>query len=492
MATTTDDAVATGTGFSRRDFLKLSAAAGGMAGMASLLGLGATAEVAHAATTYDTIDDMIPINMDEFERFDQRNVAFMRSRVPTGLIPPEDTDDPELMAKIWGTDPTYTFEPGDPGFTQIDNAFYEGGRATYHTMGASVTGSGMSVESSVNFKTPDGKLVPWNMFAQTSASFPNAGPGWFDVAEKQYEFDNPSHAAYAVKKAAKMFGADLVGIAPYDERWVYRTEVSFPKDMKGEVIPELVDLNKPVDMGFTPKSVIVLAFEMSYEAFKGGAGTTIVTGATMTGYSRMAEVSLRLAVFLRKLGYKTYHCGNNASSSVSEAIRAGLGEPGRLSILITEEYGPRVRLAKVYTDLEFEYDKPKSFGVTEFCEVCQLCADACPTQAIPHISINDPENKPFNKMNMPGVHKYYLNAQRCLLQWFNVDFMNRTGGGGGDCGICIGVCPYNKPEAWHDDVIKIVTGIPGLNSLARYFDGFFGYGGIPDRQTLTDFWRKDV
>lgn len=491
MATTTEEAVAKGVGVNRRDFLKLSALAGGTVGIASLLGTAATPEAAHAATTYETIDDMIKIDPDVFERFDQRNVAFMRRFVPSGMVPAEDTDDPELMAKIWGEDDSYGFTPGDPGFSQIDGAFLAGGQSVYLMTGASVTGSGMGYESSVNFETPDGQLVPWSLFAQTSASFPNGGPTCFDVAETKYEFDNPAHATYAIKKAAKLYGASLVGIAPYDERWVYKTQVSMPKDMTGTAIKEKVNLNAPVDMGFTPKSVIVLAFEMPYEAFK-ASGTSIEGGATYSGYGRMAEVSMRLATFIRKLGYNTFHCGNNASNSVAEAIRAGLGEPGRLSVLITEEYGPRVRLAKVYTDLEFAYDKPKSFGVTEFCEVCQLCSDACPTQAITHLSIDDPENKPYNQMNMPGVRKYYLNAQRCLLQWFNIDFMNRTGVGGGDCGICIGVCPYNKPEMWHHDVIKIVTRVPGLNSLARYFDGFFGYGGIPDAQTLTDFWRKDV
>ena len=130
-----------------------------------------------------------------------------------------------------------------------------------------------------------------------------------------------------------------------------------------------------MDFGFEPKSVIVLAFEMVYECSR--QASMIETGATYTAYSRMAEVSLRLAMFLRKLGYNTYHCGNNASPSVAEAIRAGLGEGSRMSILMTEEYGPRVRLAKVYTDCEFEYDKPKSFGVTQFCEA----ASCAPTRA---------------------------------------------------------------------------------------------------------------
>lgn len=476
------------TGIDRRDFLKLGAAFGGAVGLATLLDVGDEEEA--QAKTYETIDDMIEIDPEVFERFDVKNVAFMRGRlVPKGLIPADDNDNPDLMAQWSGENPETPFTYGDPGYTQIDYAFEFGGEATYNLMGASVTGAGRSYDSCVHFETPDGQLVPWSMYAQKNASYPNGGKDWagngfFDVFADKYEFDSPEQASYAVKKAAKVYGASLVGIAPYDERFVYNTEVAMPTDMQGNLIKSEMSVERPMDMGFEPKSVIVLAFEMDYECFK-ASGSMIETGTTYTCYSRMAEVSLRLATFLRKLGYNTYHCGNNASPSVAEAIRAGLGEPGRMSILITEEYGPRVRLAKVYTDCEFAYDKPKSFGVTEFCGVCKLCADACPTEAVTKLSIDDPDNKPHNLCNQAGVRKYYLDAQKCLINWYLP--LN-----GNDCGICIGVCPYNKPSTWNHELVKSITRVPGLNRFARYFDGFFGYGGIPDQQTLTDFWRKDI
>lgn len=471
-------------GLSRRNFLKLGAAAGGAIGVASLLGAGGTAEKAQAKT-YNTTDEMLEIDPEKFKRFDGKNVAFMRAcLVPKGMIPPDDRDNQDLFDQWTGANPDTPFTYGDPGYTQIDYAFEYGGQATYNLMGASVTGAGRSFDSCVHITTPSGELAPLTMYGQTSASFPNGGKGGFGVAKDKYQFESPARASYALKKAAKVFGADLVGIAPYDERFVYATEVAMPTDMEGNLIKERVNLSRPMDFGFEPKSVIVLAFEMDYECFK-ASGSMIETGATYTAYSRMAEVGLRVAQFLRKMGYNTYHCGNNASPSVAEAIRAGLGEGSRMSILMTEEYGPRVRLAKVYTDAVFEYDKPKSFGVTEFCEVCQVCADSCPSQAITHLSINDPENKPTSLCAQDGIKKYHLDAQKCLINWYlPLD--------GNDCGICIGVCPYNKPQIWHHDVLRGMTSIPGFGSIARFFDGFFGYGGIPDEQTLTDFWRKDI
>ena len=214
---------------SRRNFLKLGATAGATLGIASLFGVGGTAEKAEAATTYESIDEMLEIDPNEFKRFEGKNVAFMRARlVPKGMIPPDENDNQNLFDQWTGANPETPFTYGDPGFTQIDYAFEDGGMATYHLMGADVTGAGRSFDSCVHITTPSGELAPLTMYGQTSASFPNGGKDGFDVAEERYEFDNPAQAAYAVKKAAKVFGADLVGIAPYDERFIYATEVAMP------------------------------------------------------------------------------------------------------------------------------------------------------------------------------------------------------------------------------------------------------------------------
>jgi len=55
---------------------------------------------------------------------------------------------------------------------------------------------------------------------------------------------------------------------------------------------------------------------------------------------------------------------------------------GRNGLLITPQYGPRVRISKVLTDLPLVPDEPIEFGVTEYCEKCKRCAKYCPGQAI--------------------------------------------------------------------------------------------------------------
>jgi epoxyqueuosine reductase len=61
------------------------------------------------------------------------------------------------------------------------------------------------------------------------------------------------------------------------------------------------------------------------------------------------------------------------------AVLAGLGTIGRNSLLITPEFGPRVRLACLLTDAPVE-TTPR--GRKEHCTKCDACIRVCPAQAI--------------------------------------------------------------------------------------------------------------
>ncbi|MDW7709924.1 MAG: hypothetical protein SCH98_05575 [Deferrisomatales bacterium] len=65
------------------------------------------------------------------------------------------------------------------------------------------------------------------------------------------------------------------------------------------------------------------------------------------------------------------------------AVDAGLGEISRMGYVITKEYGPRVRLGGVTTDLPLVPDRPVDIGVEDFCTICKKCARCCPSRSIP-------------------------------------------------------------------------------------------------------------
>jgi epoxyqueuosine reductase QueG len=70
--------------------------------------------------------------------------------------------------------------------------------------------------------------------------------------------------------------------------------------------------------------------------------------------------------------------GHGVSQKVLAHL-AGLGWIGRSSLLITEQYGPRVRLGTLFTTGPIE---PVARAYNGSCGTCTACAEACPNRAI--------------------------------------------------------------------------------------------------------------
>jgi len=482
----------------RRNFLRKSAAAG----IATVAGVGIFNSIPAVKAQkdeksaeeldeeeikvnfHDTIDELYPVGND-YERFDQANTAFNVSFWGAMGVNTHPTDIKGVYGAIQknlsgGKEYKQNLDAED-GYGRLDYAYKAGASAT-EALSGTIFERIFSGDSGPNIPRPDGSLMPLGFYKD---SFPNG----FTVADSKYQFPSLNATSYAIKKTAKKYGASLVGIAPYDERWTYKSEVYAPFDAtkpgkKPAFFKDKLNMYRPVEFKFKPKSVIVLAFEMDYEAYQ-TSPSPLANAASNIGYSQMADVTLRISNFIRTLGYNTKHAGNSIGPSVPNAISAGLGELGRNGMLITAEYGPRVRLARVYTDMEFEYDKPKTFGVKAFCNVCKKCADLCPSKAITKADLpTDPENQACNRSNNVGVgNKFYLDGQKCLKFWAE----NEAG-----CSNCIASCPYNKIEGWHHDVAKMATKIPVVNRLTRYLDEAFGYGEVDSKSNMKNFWKKTI
>ena len=231
---------------------------------------------------------------------------------------------------------------------------------------------------------------------------------------------SPEQMSADVKRAATLLGADLVGITRFDERWIYTHKFN-----RQATTEQLIELPTGLD------SAIVVAREMKYDLIR-TAPSALGGTATGLGYSNVTTVLLSLAQFIRNLGYRAVACMNDTALSIPLAVQAGLGEYGRLGILITKEFGPRVRLGKVFTDLPLVPDQPIRFGVREFCEGCLRCARECPSKAITDAA---PTERVHNRSNVTGVRKWTINAEKCFGFWTSQN---------SDCSICIRVCPYNK------------------------------------------------
>lgn len=445
----------------RREFIKLLTAAGagtlvgsagGVAGAASGIGSGSQ-PFSPFRKEHEKIEDIYEISKD-YRRMRQKNTVFMRAWWDEKVRPNFMSN----AAKKMGMVPFP--QEGTPGYSKVDWALHWAGWAGHHA-GTPLSGPGVRGAGNYN---------DWDR---------HANPKF-----ERYYFKDKAEASKIVKRAANFLGASLVGIAPYDERWTYSKwfdiDPSIEEAKSLEVQWDKMSEAEGV-FPFQPRSVIALAFEMDYDALK--APGFISGAAAGLGYSIMPEVSLKVADFLNNLGYKSIPAGNDTGMSIPIAIQAGLGELSRMGMLITEKYGPRVRLAKVYTDLEMEFDKPVSFGVREFCKRCKKCVEACPSNAI------DVEDEPSAAVTTgsissnPGVKKWYQNGERCMLQW------DRNGGTG--CSFCITACPYNKQDTWIHDMAKLLVGVPVGRDIARQLDDAFGYGK-KTAAAARAFWDKQV
>jgi len=217
----------------------------------------------------------------------------------------------------------------------------------------------------------------------------------------------------------------------------------------------------PIDIPSQYKYVIVMINEMSYEPIH---LTPAVEYETDVMYSKMAWCATSLATFIRELGYRAIPSGNELGLGIPMAVDAGLGEMGRHGLLITREFGPRVRISKVFTDLPLTPDLPIDIGIQKFCEVCKLCSKYCPSRSL---SSGPRMDTAWDISNSPGMLKWPIRAMKCLNWWVN---------NGCHCSVCIRVCPWNKPNNMLHKIIRLFAEWGPLNRTIIYMDQALGYG----------------
>ena len=137
---------------------------------------------------------------------------------------------------------------------------------------------------------------------------------------------------------------------------------------------------------------------------------------------------------------------------------------------LTKEFGPRIRLGAVTTDLPLISDKPVDIGIDDFCTICKKCANCCPSKSIPV----DEHPKEFN-----GTLRWKLNADTCYGYWFKV---------GTDCCICMKVCPWSHARTFpHKLIVWMITRNKLARRLFSFMDDIF-YGKKPIRPKDAPQW----
>ena len=281
-----------------------------------------------------------------------------------------------------------------------------------------------------SFETWDGKFNPAHLYPPEPVGPPEEWDYRDIHRDKPLPFKSEIHASQFIKKITHTFGATLVGITKLNPDWCYQSSL---RGVGHE------DYEVPNHWEYAIVFVVPHEWDMFY--------VNPTYGSSYDAYSLLRVIAARLEVFIHELGYP-------ARSHVPPflydimmppvAVDAGLGEQGRMGLLLTPELGCNARVACVTTNIPMKVDKPIDFGVQEFCRKCKICAEKCPTGAISH---DDERGIEY------GYKRWKIKDDLCNKAWAMVTASKPSHG----CRVCLAVCPYSRKNNW-------------IHSLSRQID----------------------
>jgi reductive dehalogenase len=238
--------------------------------------------------------------------------------------------------------------------------------------------------------------------------------------------EDPGVLTRHIKRLGYFLRADIMRVCNLPEYAVYS------HDFQGN----------PIDINYKFAIVIIMAKE--YPTLRASNGYDwIGVPLSYDLYLRLAVISETIANYIRRLGYSA---SPEYTGKMPEGCRvlfaplllwSGVGEVSRAGLILNPFLGMHYKAAAVLTDMPLLPDKPVNFGLQDFCQHCEICADFCPSKAIPR----------GNKVIHNGYETWKLNEKLCHS--FRV--LNKKGT---YCGRCIKVCPWTKPNTLPHDLVR--------------------------------------
>jgi ferredoxin len=308
----------------------------------------------------------------------------------------------------------------------------------------------------------DAKFADRFHFAATQASF-ELTHALREAVDGPQAGDRPSFTAARLTRyiqgLARYYGALDIGVTELRPYHVY-SHVGRGTGVYGEAI----EIEHTHALAFT--------VEMDFEMVATAPRPT-VTMESARQYVEAARVAVQLASAIRGLGYaaRAHIDGNYRVIAPLVARDAGLGEIGRMTLLMTPRQGPRVRLGVVTTDLPLTPSPRKPDpAVIDFCNICKKCAHNCPSRSIPF----------GERQEIDGALRWKLQEETCFRYWNAV---------GTDCGRCMAVCPYAHPDSWAHNLVRWGIARSGaFRRFALWMDDLF-YGVKPAERRSPGWTR---
>jgi len=227
-----------------------------------------------------------------------------------------------------------------------------------------------------------------------------------------------------LKRRARQWGASLVGVADVARLQGIETE---PADLLSgfhRAVSLAVRLSDPVLDQITDRPTPL--YSQHYQKVN----------------ALLDELALRVSLALQQAGGRALPLpasqvldAERLTSYLSHkavAVAAGLGWQGKSLLLVSPQYGPRVRLVTVLTDLDLAPDAP----LKNRCGGCLACAEACPAQAIRGVGTQ-------SHFESREAALFFDRCRAKVLEEFaQLPHIN-----GGICGVCVSVCPWGRKAA---------------------------------------------
>jgi epoxyqueuosine reductase QueG len=328
----------------------------------------------------------------------------------------------------------------------------------------------------------------------------------------------PPVDAAEVKRRARELGANLCGIASA------ATLNAFPPDPRW---PQTPDRISPYC-----KSVVVIVQRIPVGAFRCKSNIP-VQYLDMLVLRRMDRVALKLAQELERAGHPAFALAAQETdwnlkrasyarlSTRHLGVEAGLGTLGLEVNILTPEFGPRLYLTGILTEVELEPDRRMEEQVC-IGESCSRCLHSCPPDAVRQWGLDKVGcateaqefgyaqiTKFFSRFfDLPAEERKAAVRSRDVFGFWQG--LLRVVGSFGDCPRCLAVCPVGNdyhahladiqkqiPEKTPEKAAKAAAfkqarksaeDIPGLSAWNRRWVGEKGYQGIVARQ-LQEFKR---
>lgn len=185
----------------------------------------------------------------------------------------------------------------------------------------------------------------------------------------------------------------------------------------------------------TGVSIIVRLSDIIIDGIRNGPTLTYAYHYR-TANQLLDSIAIKTSNLIQSLGYNALPIP--ASQTVNEkkleglishktvATRAGLGWIGKNTLLITPQYGPRIRLVSILTNAPLRPSQPVSKSK---CGRCLLCVKACPAGALKG-----------RNWTVDTKREDLMEANLC----HEVTKHNKEVFGEAICGVCVSVCPVGK------------------------------------------------